>query len=280
MRFSSDSLPMSDSVFTLLRELIHHRVGLLFEPDKRDVVADRLSDRVLELGLSSFLDYYYLLKYDAAADEEWPFAMDLLTVQETFFWREVDQILALANDLAPLCAQLWPGQPLRIWSAACASGEEPLSIAMALDDAGWFERLPIEIYASDASARAIARARQGLYREGSFRTLPAHLKARYFTPEQGMWRVSPELQARVQWLTANVTREEELAALPSPQVVFCRNVFIYFSDRAIRSTVELFAKKTMRPAYLFVGAAESLMRITSDFVLDELGGAFVYVKRI
>src|SRR6185436_12723618 len=118
---------------------------------------------VVERGFGSFLDYYYLLKYDDGA-AEWNRVMNALSVQETYFYREVDQVKTLVDVLVPEFFSKTRARPLRIWSAACATGEEPLSIAMALNEKGWLERAPIEIYASDASTNAIEKAKRGVYR--------------------------------------------------------------------------------------------------------------------
>lgn len=278
MHFYSDTLGLPDTAFTLLRDLIHERTGLFYENGKRELLADKLSPLVVERGFDSFLDYYYFLKYDSDATAEWGHVMDALSVQETYFWREVDQIHALVNVIVPEYFATQPKEPLRIWSAACASGEEPLSIAMALNEAGWLKRAPIEIYGSDASPSAIAKARRGIYRERSFRNLPPTLRLKYFTKEQEGWRIAPELQARVHWDTVNLLAEAEVIRFASSKVIFCRNVFIYFSPDSIRRVVKLLSERMPSPGYLFVGASESLLRVTTNFELQEIGGAFVYVK--
>jgi chemotaxis protein methyltransferase CheR len=278
MHANADTLGLSDSAFTLLRDLIQERTGLFYDNGKSDLLIDKLAPLVIERGFSSFLDYYYLLKYDAEANEEWKRVADALSVQETFFWREVDQVRAVVEHLVPEYFSAAHPSPLRIWSAACATGEEPLSIAMALAEAGWFERAPIEIYATDASRAAIARARRGVYRERSFRSLPPQLRARYFRAEPDGWRIAPELHAKIKWGTANLRAEAEVGLMASARIIFCRNVFIYFSEAAIRQTVRWFAERMPTPGYLFVGASESLLRLTTDFQFQEIGGAFVYVK--
>jgi len=279
MRFHSETLGLPDAAFSILRNLIHHRTGLFHENGKRDALADKLSPRVVDCGFDSFLDYYYYLKYDPDADSEWGRVMDALSVQETYFWREMDQVRALVDVVAPEYFASGRPEPLRIWSAACATGEEPLTIAMALNEAGWFARAPIEIYASDASPRAIQKARRGVYRQRSFRSLSPALRAKYFTSEGGTWRVSPALHARVQWAVVNLLAEDEVRRFASVPVIFCRNVFIYFSPDAIRQVVGIFSQRMPAPAYLFVSASESLLRVTTDFELEEVGEAFVYVKR-
>ena len=263
---------------TILRDLVQERTGMVFNDDKGHLL-DKLTPLVIERGFQSFLDYYYLLKYDAKADDEWRRVLDVVAVQETFFWREMDQIRALVDILVPQWVERHKGEPLRIWSAACATGEEPLTIAIALNEAGWFERAPIEIFASDASSNAIARAEKGVYRERAFRNLPAHLRDRYFDSEDSGWRVKSELHSRIRWGLANLMDEAQIAPLASADFIFCRNVFIYFSESAIGRVVRSFSRFIRPPGYLFVGAAESLLRLTTDFNLTEIDDAFVYVKR-
>ena len=189
--------------------------GIFFDADKRELLADKLSTRVVERGFDTFLDYYYLLKYGPGGDLEWPHVLDALSVQETYFWREVDQIHALAQDILPAFVVACPGQPAQIWCAACATGEEPLTIAMVLCEAGWFDRLPVRILASDASPAAIAKARRGIYRERSFRSIPKALQDKYFTAATGGWQVSCELSSRVEYSNANLMRPDEIEPLAS-----------------------------------------------------------------
>jgi chemotaxis protein methyltransferase CheR len=278
-RVETDLVESSAAMVALLRDLIHETTGQFFDDTRLGQLMDKLKPLVLGRGFRSALDYYYLLKYDAEATEEWARVLDVLAVPETYFWREIDQITALVDVVVPEQVRMLGGQPLRIWSVPCATGEEPLTLAMALDEAGWFARAPIEIHASDASGAGIARARRGLYRERAFRNLPPALRDRYFTRRGEEWAVAPELHGRITWSTVNVM--DRAAAAPRAQVpiVLCRNLFIYFSEKSIRQTVELFAQHMRSPGYLCVGASESLLRIPSAFELEEIGGAFIYVLR-
>src|SRR4051812_26084108 len=171
MGFQTGSLGLTGGADRLLRDLIHERTGLFFDNGKGDIMTDKLSPLVIERGFTSFLDYYYLLKYDETAQDEWRNVMNALSVPETYFWREIDQVRALVEVVLPQWLDAHGREPLKIRSAACATGEEPLTIAMALEEAGWFDRATIEIYASDASTSAIEKARRGVYRERSFRNL-------------------------------------------------------------------------------------------------------------
>ena len=275
----SQNLVLPEGTSTLIRNLIHERTGMFFDNGKSDLLIDKLSPLVIERGFGSYLDYYYLLKYDASAFLEWQNVVNALSVQETYFWREMDQVRVLVDKLVPQWFASNAGSTLRIWSAACATGEEPLTIAIALNEAGWFQRAQIEILASDASTKAIDRAMKGVYKERAFRNLPPHLRDRYFEPEGAGWRVRSDIHSRIKWGLANLMDESHIAPMASSDFIFCRNVFIYFSENAISRAVRSFAKFIRHPGYLFVGAAESLIRMTTDFTLIEIDDAFVYVKR-
>lgn len=263
----------------LLRDLVFERTGLYFDDAKLDLFAGKISTLLEERGFNSFLDYYYLLKYDSDSADEWDNVINTLTVRETYFWREMDQIHGFADEVMPSLLKTRHGGPIRIWSAACATGEEPLTLAMRLNEGGWFERAEIEIYASDASSAALERAERGVYGGRAFRALPPHLKEKYFTPEGKNWRVCPSLHGRVRWSRANLMDAEAVANLAKVPVIFCRNVFIYFSADAVRKVVDSFAQGMETPGFLFVGAAESLLKVTDRFELEEVGNAFVYMKQ-
>jgi chemotaxis protein methyltransferase CheR len=277
MHYRADSLGLSGSVTAIFRDLIHERLGLMYEPHQFDQVADRLAPLIVGRGLGSYMDYYYLLKY-AQEPAEWLNVIDALAVQETYFWREIDQLRAAVNCIVPKLAAALDGRSLRIWSVPCASGEEPLTMAMLLSEAGWFERAPIEILASDASPAAIERARAGRYLARSFRNLPAAMKEKYFTEHDGGWTVAPALQQRVRYDVVNLMDAEQAGRHAGAPLIVCRNLFIYFSDQSMRRALTVFERSMSSPAYLCVGASESLLRRTTAFDLQEIGGAFIYVR--
>ena len=275
--FGTALFPLPDTAHALLRDLIVTRTGILFDDSKRGLLADKLSELVAANGLTSFLDYYYLLRYDSS-ESHWAALMNRLAVPETYFWRQSEQLTTLARVVAPALLAAKPGRPLRIWSAACCTGEEPLSIAIALDQAGLLETNVVQIDATDGSSAMIERARACSYGGRSFRQLPDDLRAKYFTPEGDRWRPDPRLSRRIHWNVANLARPAEIEGYASADVIFCRNVFIYFSDDAIRGVVRVFSKHMPADGYLFLGASESLTRLGVDLELVEIGGAFAYVK--
>lgn len=269
-------LPAPEPVPTLLRDLVHERTGVYFETGRLDTLLEKLAGRARVHRCTTFLDYYYILKYEEKGQDEWLRVMDAFSVQETYFWREFDQIAALVDVVVPAWFRTNQGT-LRIWSAACATGEEPYSIAIALEEAGWGGH-PIEINASDASEAALTKARAGIYRERSFRSLPAHLREKYFTTTANGWKITPSIAGRVKFHWANLVATEQTRSLADSYVIFCRNVFIYFSSGSIKRAVEDFAAVMPADGHLFIGASESLLKLTAAFDLREIGGAFVYVR--
>ena len=274
-------LRIPERTLELVRDLVSAQAGIHYDDERLDVLRDRVVPLAIERGFDSLLDYYYLLKYDAAAATEWPRIMDALSVQETYFWRESDQLQALARAIVPgLIAR--QKRRIRIWSIPCASGEEPLSIAMALNEAGLFGKVDLEINASDASEAALAKARGRRYGRRSFRQLPDALQEKYFTrvSDREEWIVNDALYARVHsWSRVNIVDAGEMSALASSDVIFCRNLFIYFTPAGVREVAMNLARHMPSPGYLCVGAAESLLKAGAGFDLLEIGGAYVYVKQ-
>ena len=270
--------PLSVGTFLLLRDLVRDRLGVWYEEDKRDLLAAKTSERLVALGLRTYLDYYYRLKYGPEADVEWSHLTDALSVQETYFWREMDQVRAFVDVLLPQHFEK-DRDAVRVWSAACATGEEPLTLAMVLNEAGWFERAKIEIWASDVSTAALEKAARGVFRSRSFRALPAELREKYFTPVEDGWRIDPELQKRIRFQRANLLDAEAASIASGARFIFCRNVFIYFSRTTVAQVVARFAERMPTPGYLFVGVSESLLKASSALELEQVGEAFVYVKK-
>ncbi|MBY0494206.1 MAG: protein-glutamate O-methyltransferase CheR [Cyanobacteria bacterium] len=274
-------LRIPERTLELIRELVVAHLGIYYDDGRLDILRDRIVPLAIERGFDSLLDYYYLLKYDAAAGTEWPRVMDALSVQETYFWRETDHFTALARAIVPgLIGRL--KRRIRIWSIPCASGEEPLSIAIALNEAGLFDAADIEIHASDASEAALAKARGRRYGRRAFRQLPDALREKYFTrvPDREEWMVGADLYSRIDsWTRINIVNPDEIAALASSDVIFCRNLFIYFTPAGVRTVACELARHMPSPGYLCVGAAESLLKAGAGFDLLEVGGAYVYVKQ-
>lgn len=279
MSYLTESLPLSEHTFILLRDLIEEQLGLHYDLDKLEIVQYRLAPLVAEYNLSSFLDYYYLLKYTDNNREEWLRVQTALAVRETYFWREADQILMAAKELVPRLQRENPGRAVRIWHAACASGEEPFSMAMALNEAGCFLEGPIEIWGTDFDQESLRMARQAVYRERAFRTLSNELRRKYFIgSENGTSRLVPEIQNRVHFAYMNLVDSSAYETMRGFDIIFCRNAFIYFSESVMETVANHFYHSLRTPGYLFLGAAESLLRVNTPFHLSEIAKSFVYCK--
>jgi chemotaxis protein methyltransferase CheR len=275
--FYSPSLRLSEAAFELLAELIHRRTGLTYDKDRMEVLESRLSSLVLDQGMNDFLEYYYMLKYHADTDAEWARVQTALAVSETYFWREVDQLRVVANQLVPQLLQQRPGLPIRIWHAGCCSGEEPYSMVMALRQSEQARMGRYDILATDANQDAIALARRGLYGDRSFRVLPEVLKQQHFTPHNGKWQLHRDVMDAVFFETQNLMQAASMGR--RFDFIFCRNVFIYFSARSIEQTAAAFHSALEPGGYLLLGASESLLRYNTPFEFAELGGAIGYRKR-
>lgn len=238
MQFFSESLTLRPKTFELLRDLIHERFGIFYEVDKLDLLKDKLSPLVIERGFNSFTEYYYFLKYDSS-QMEWNRIAEAISVAETYFLREREQIYATADVIIPQLLERAPKAQINIWSAGCATGEEPLSIAMVLDERGWFERAEIKIIGTDLSRKNLDKARRGIYKDWSFRNVPERYIRNYFkeTPEGKM--ISDKILKRVSFEHVNLMDEERVKELAKAPIIFLRNVFIYFSEVAIKKVISI-----------------------------------------
>jgi chemotaxis protein methyltransferase CheR len=218
------------------------------------------------------LDYYYFLRYDAEAEAELLALADVLTVNETYFLREAAQLRALLEELiVPAAAK---GASLRIWCAACSTGEEPLSLAALLDERGLLGR--VEIIASDISERALRIARTGKYGGRALRSFEAPPHWLSFDGQQHV--ASARLREAVQWRRINLLDGAAVQALGQFDAVICRNVLIYFRDRTIQAVVGRLHDSLVVGGYLLVGASESLLRLGTAFSCEERRGSFFYRK--
>ncbi len=265
-------LALTQPVFVILSALIEERTGLHYDWSDCELLVDKLTPRVSERGLESMLDYYYYLRYDPGAEAELAALVEALVVNETYFFRESAALEVVAKSFVPeLLAQ---GVRPRIWSAACATGEEPLTLAMLLDAEGLLDK--VTLVATDISARVLARAREGVYVRRSLRALPPETVGRWLEPCGDGMRVVPRIVDAVSFQQLNLVDDQQLAALGTFDFVLCRNVLIYFSDPVIEKVLAGIARCLKPEGRLLVGASESLLRLNSAFVCEEHAGVFVY----
>lgn len=272
----SAALELTPQVFAILSALIEERTGIHYPPHDRELLRDKISTRAVEAGFESLLDYYYFLRYDAGAAAEFDRLIESLVVRETYFFREFDQLRTLVERLiAPVVAT---GRRLRVWSSACSTGEEPLTLAMLLDAAGLLDH--VELSATDLSPVALERAQSGRFGGRSVRQVPdATLVSQYLTRDGEAFRVRPDLIGRVQWGRLNLTDAAAIAARGQFDVILCRNVLIYFRDSTARQVVDHLSARLNPGGALVVSVSESLLRFGTTLDCEEHGGVFFYRKR-
>lgn len=255
------SFQLNDSTFRQLRDFIYEKTGIYIADSKKYLIENRLSKRIEEKGLKGFEEYLTLLKKN---DEELKRLYDAITTNETYFFRENQQIEVLIKDLVPRITETKGSRDIKIWSAACSTGEEPYTIAMML-----LENCPglrFEIFASDISESVLSSAKKGIYTSYSVRNVPSILLNKYFRKNgQMLYELDHSLKKFVNFTNINLMDDRKMRSIKGMDVIFCRNVLIYFDERAKQKVVSLLYDSLRQGGYLFVGTSESLHNVTRAF---------------
>lgn len=275
---SNHHLELPDDVFRRLREIIYDKSGLWFSDSNKYLLQKRLSTRARDLNFDDFQKYYYFLAYDPNSSKELDKVFDLVTTNETYFFRELQQLKAFSEEILPELLERNRGEPVRIWSAGCSSGEEPYTIAMLLDMKGLGPDRA-EIFASDINQEVLARAREGIYRPNSFRATETDIRDAYFTEvEPERWRIDEKIRNRVSFGRLNLYDTARVSLLGKLDLIFCRNVIIYFDDNSKKKVVRSFYNQLVDGGYLLLGHSESLIALSTEFRLRHLENDMVYQK--
>jgi chemotaxis protein methyltransferase CheR len=268
-------LHMTDAEFRMVCELLRTHCGLHFGEESRYVLEKRLARRLRELGLGSFASFHLELRKD---DQELARVVDLLVTNETYFFREKNQLRALFEEILPDLRRRTPEHPVALWSAGCSSGEEPYTLVMLALEAGMRPGEDIKVYASDISRPMLQKARRGVYREASFRQTDPGLRERYFREKDGQWQIVDGVKKHVDFIHLNLLDRSKIALLGSMDVTLCRNVIIYFDTPVKEQVIDTFEQKLRPGGYLLLGHSESLINISSAFELRHLRHDLVYRK--
>jgi chemotaxis protein methyltransferase CheR len=205
-----------------------------------------------------------------------------MTTNETYFFRERSQLNALVHEVLPemLARRVGHDRPVSIWSAGCASGEEPYSIVMMALEANLVPGRDFRVYASDISRAVLAKARRGIYREASFRETDKAMRLHYFAEKEGLMRVSDEVKRHVDFLHMNLLDGSKSSLLGTMDVILCRNVIIYFDLESKKRVMASFHDRLRPGGYLLLGHSESLINVSSDFELKHLSRDLVYRRPV
>lgn len=273
---------LTDAEFRLFADFLRGRCGLHFDEDTRCLVEKRLARRIREADMGSFASYLYQLRSGPNAEDEFSKIVDLLTTNETYFFRERSQLTALVEEIIPemLSRQMTSSRPISIWSAGCSSGEEPFSVVMMGMDAGLVPGRDFRVYASDISRAVLSRARHGVYREASFRETNESTRQRYFAQKDGLSRISDSVKRQVDFVHMNLLDSSKVFLLGEMDVILCRNVIIYFDLDTKKQVMKTFHDELRPGGYLLLGHSESLINVTSDFELKHLSRDLVYRRPV
>jgi len=277
----SDPAPvvaLADAHLQTICEFVYSRSGMSYGEAKRYYIERRVADQMGRAGAASFPAYMALLRADPAVAQR---LINSFTVNETYFYREEHQLACMGNALLPeIVANRGPGDLVRIWSVPCASGEEPFSVAIwLLENWRLVDAYNIEIVGSDIDTKALAEAAAGEYGARALARLPPHVRDRYFElPRGGRRRIIQDLCESVHYTPVNIIDPASVAAHGKFDIIFCRNVLIYFDDAArLEATNNLFS--ALNPGgFLCLGHAESMARISDRFDKRRFADAVVYQR--
>lgn len=269
--------PLSDETFIKIRDYIYEKSGIYISDNKKYLIENRLGRILTEHSLQSF-DEYIAMICSSRNGRHLRRLFDSITTNETFFFREARQLAILADEIVPRLLKGRKGdQPIRIWSAACSTGEEPYTISMML-----MERriMPsrLEIIASDLSERALSSARKAVYTSYSMRNVPEPYLNRYFMPNGGAYALKPEIKETVTFRKINLIDPGEVLLARKMDIILCRNALIYFDQHAKQKVVSMLYDSLRQGGFLFMGSTESLHSITKAFRSQVVNSVIYYEK--
>lgn len=268
--------PLSASELEEICVLIYKRSGMVFGEAKRYYIERRITDLARQRRAHSVRDYISILRGDLDESE---LLINSFTVNETYFYRELHQLACLSNSILPdLIRAKGPGDRIRIWSMPCSSGEEPYSIAIwLLENWPLVDAYNIEIVGSDIDTDVLRRAVEGYFGQRSLSKLPTDLLDRYFEPERDQQRrLIGDLRESVIFAKGNIVDRQSLAALGRFDVIFCRNLLIYFDEAARERAAGNIHELLYPGGYVCLGHTESMSRISQTFEPVRFPDAIVY----
>lgn len=274
-----EDLIISKEEFCRFQEYFYRKTGIQFEESKRYFVDKRLVERIEATDSGTFRNYFMMLRFEASGDELQTLT-NLMTVNETYFFREEYQFKCLVTSiLGEITRNKADSRPIRIWSVPSSSGEEPYSIAIyLLEHWSGISQWDIEIISSDIDTAILKRARQGLYSARSVQHLPARILEKYFQEQGDGYQVSDDLRQSVEFTRVNLMNPADVRAYRGFDVIFCRNLLIYFDDLSRRQAADTFFDALNPGGFLCLGHSESMSRISSLFQVRKFPESIVYQR--
>jgi len=278
----ADRIILTEAEYKELQEYISQKTGLYLNWDRKVAIENKLNKRASLNGIRSFQDYFMKIKYDLTGQELKEF-VDLLTVNETYFFRNYPQFSLSKDVLLPKLLKEKENKnkkELFIWSAGCSIGCEPYTIAIILKESiEDIDNWNIRIIGNDISKSALKVARQGLYVKREVKDVPYYLLLKYFKKKENYFEVKGEIKEMVELYEFNLLDTKYIYNnLPDFDIIYCRNVLIYFDFATQKKIAEILYDKLNSPGYIFPGHSESLSRISKSFILKRMENQLIYMK--
>jgi chemotaxis protein methyltransferase CheR len=273
-------LQPTDADLSRVCDFVYRRTGLVYGDNKRYYAERRVTQRMQATGAADFATYYARLGFDADEAEA---LVNAFTINETYFYREKHQLMTLSSAMLPIVTTgKVPGASIRIWSMPCATGEEPYSIAIwLLENWPLVDAYNIEIIGSDIDTDVLDAARAGLYGARALARLPDDVKARYFEPAgPERWKLIQDLRESVRFTPANLVDSSSLAAQGAFDIIFCRNLLIYFDTASRDLALENLYRALVPGGFMFLGHTESLAKVSERFILARFKEGVAYRKPV
>jgi len=271
---------ITDADFQKFREFFYRKTGMYFDDSKRYFVDKRLLERVEATGNEDFRSYFIALRFEASG-QELQHLVNAMTVNETYFFREAYQFDCMVNDmLAEICKRKRPGGRIRIWSIPSSTGEEPYSIAIyLLERWAQIDNYEVEILSSDIDTTVLQAAQRGVYSQRSIQNLPKEYLQKYFRRlGDNEFQISRDLIDAVDFTRCNLSDANDTRRFRDIDLIFCRNLLIYFDDLSRRVAAEAMYDALCPGGFICLGHSESMSRISSLYNVRRFPDAMVYQK--
>jgi len=272
---------LSKENFAKIGEFIYRKSGIYLEEDKHfEKLAKFIDKRSKDLGFDNFRKYFFKLRFDDKDGEEFQELMNGITVNETYFFREKDQFEVLVNKILPeLHATMPSNKPLRILSSPCSTGEEPYSMILHIVEEGRVvEERDIEVVGIDIDSTVIKKAEAAQYSERSVHAIPKNILSKWFKKKPLGYVLGDDLQGTVDFHVANVFDKAQMRKLGKFDVIFSRNMLIYFDDASRKEVAMTFYDMLNPGGYVLLGHAEYMSRIVSVFKAKKIDNTLIYQK--
>ena len=274
---------VKDSDFQQMRDFIYAQSGIFIPDNRKYLLQNRLSNRIKALNLKDVGEYLYYLKYDSGRRQELPRLFEVITTNETSFYRNPPQLKVFQEIVLPrILDDLRKSgkRNLNIWSAGCSTGEEPYTLAIIIHEVLKSETSSwnIRITANDLSEAVLRAARQGIYSDYALRSTPREIVDRYFIEEAGRYKVCQDLKKLITFGQLNLNDRAQIKMVPRSDIIFCRNVIIYFDDAMKKKVIGEFYDNLVQGGALFIGHSESLHHISRTLKPKYHTGSIVYFK--